>query len=67
MTAESIYCIEICLLLLIICVAILCFQLSNLLDTLDKVYKREETLYRIRTGGMIDYNGKVKPVRRKVR
>ncbi len=62
---ESIYLIEVCLLLLICSVAILCFQLSKLLTTLDDVYKREKTLYKIRTGHMIDFNRKVKPVRRK--
>lgn len=62
---ESIYLIEACLLLLICSVAILCYQLSKLLTTLDDVYKREETLYRIRTGGMIDLNREVRPVRRK--
>lgn len=65
MNQESIYALEISLLLLIVCVVVLCYQLSNLLDTLDRVYKREETLYKIRTGHMIDFNRKVKPVRRK--
>lgn len=62
---ESIYLIEVCLLLLICSVALLCWQVSTLLGTLDEVYKREEMLYRIRTGHMLDYNRKVKPVRRK--
>lgn len=62
---ETLYILEICMLLLIACVALLCYQLSKLLNTLDAVYKREEMLYKIRTGNMLDYNGKVKPVRRK--
>lgn len=62
---ESIYLIEVCLLLLICSVALLCWQVSALLGTLEKVYKREETLYKIRTGHMVDFNRKVKPVRRK--
>ena len=61
---ETIYLIEVCLLLLIVCVAVLCYQLSKLLSTLDAVYKREEMLYRIRTGGMIDFNRQIKPKRR---
>lgn len=63
--ADSIYMIEIALLLLIICVAVLCWQVAKLLDTLDVIYKREELLYRIRTGNMLDYNRKVKPMRKR--
>nr|DAW28410.1 MAG TPA: hypothetical protein [Caudoviricetes sp.] len=65
MTPEAVYAIEACLVLLILCVCILCWQVSNLLDTLDKVYQREEILHRIRTGHMIDFNRKIKPTRRK--
>lgn len=61
---ESIYLIEVCLLLLILAVSILCWQVARLLESLDNVYKREEMLYRIRTGGMIDFNRQIKPKRR---
>lgn len=61
---ESIYLIEVCLLLLILAVSILCWQVARLLESLDNVYRREEMLYRIRTGGMIDYNRQIKPKRR---
>lgn len=61
---ESLYLIEVCLLLLILAVAILCWQVARLLESLDNVYKREEMLYRIRTGGMIDFNRQIKPKRR---
>lgn len=62
--ADSIYMIEIALLLLIICVAVLCWQITKLLDTLNDLYKQEELRYRIRTGNMLDYNRKIKPVRK---
>lgn len=61
---DSIYMIEIALLLLIICVAVLCWQITKLLCTLNDLYKQEELRYRIRTGNMLDYNRKVKPVRK---
>lgn len=61
---ESIYLLEICLLLLMICVAILCWQVARLLESLNSVYRREEMLYRIRTGGMINLNRQIKPKRR---
>jgi hypothetical protein len=61
---ESIYLIEVCLLLLILAVSILCWQVARLLESLDNVYRREEMLYRIRTGGMIDFNRQIKPKRR---
>lgn len=61
---ESIYLLEVCLLLLILSVALLCWQIGRLLESLDNVYRREEILYRIRTGGMIDFNRKIKPKRR---
>lgn len=61
---ESIYLLEVCLLLLILSVALLCWQIGRLLESLDNVYRREEMLYRIRTGGMLDYNRKVKLVRK---
>lgn len=61
---ESIYLIEVCLLLLILAVSILCWQVARLLESLDNVYRREEILYRIRTGGMIDLNRQIKPKRR---
>lgn len=48
---ESIYLLEVCLLLLILSVALLCWQIGRLLESLDNVYRREEILYRIRTGG----------------
>ena len=63
--ADSIYMIEIALLLVIICVAVLCWQITKLLDTLNDLYKQEELRYRIRTGNMLDYNRKVKPVRKR--
>lgn len=59
-----IYLIEVCLLLLILAVSILCWQVARLLESLDNVYRREEILYRIRTGGMIDFNRQIKPKRR---
>lgn len=62
---ESIYLLEVCLLLLILSVALLCWQIGRLLESLDNVYRREEMLYRIRTGGMLDYNRMVKPVRKR--
>lgn len=62
--ADSIYMIEIVLLLLIICVAVLCWQITKLLGTLNDLYKQEELRYRIRTGNMLDYNRKVKPLRK---
>lgn len=61
---ESIYLLEVCLLLLILSVALLCWQIGWLLESLDNVYRREEILYRIRTGGMIDFNRQIKPKRR---
>lgn len=61
---ESIYLLEGCLLLLILSVALLCWQIGRLLESLDNVYRREEILYRIRTGGMIDLNRQIKPKRR---
>lgn len=61
---ESIYLLEVCLLLLILSVALLCWQIGRLLESLDNVYRREEILYRIRTGGMIDFNRRIKPRRR---
>lgn len=61
---ESIYLLEVCLLLLILSVALLCWQIGRLLESLDDVYGREEMLYRIRTGGMIDLNRQIKPKRR---
>jgi hypothetical protein len=61
---ESIYLLEVCLLLLILSVALLCWQIGRLLESLDNVYRREEILYRIRTGGMIDFNRQIKPKRR---
>lgn len=61
---ESIYLLEVCLLLLILSVALLCWQIGRLLESLDNVYRREEILYRIRTGGMIDFNRRIKPKRR---
>lgn len=61
---ESIYLIEVCLLLLILAVSILCWQVARLLESLDNVYRREEMLYRIRTGGMINFNRQIKPKRR---
>lgn len=63
--ADSIYMIEIVLLLLIICVAVLCWQITKLLNILNDLYKQEELRYRIRTGNMLDYNRKVKPVRKR--
>lgn len=63
--ADSVYMIEIALLLLIICVAVLCWQIAKLLGTLNDLYKQEELRYRIRTGSMLDYNRKVKPVRKR--
>lgn len=62
---DSIYMIEIALLLLIICVAVLCWQITKLLDTLNDLYKQEELRYRIRTGNMLDYNRKVKLLRKR--
>ena len=62
---ESIYLLEVCLLLLVLSVALLCWQIGWLLESLDNVYRREEMLYRIRTGDMLDYNRKVKPVRKR--
>lgn len=61
---ESIYLLEVCLLLLILSVALLCWQIGRLLESLDNVYRREEMLYRIRTGSMIDLNRQIKPKRR---
>lgn len=62
---ESIYLLEVCLLLLILSVALLCWQIGRLLESLDNVYRREEILYRIRTGGYdIDFNRQIKPKRR---
>lgn len=61
---ESIYLLEVCLLLLILSVALLCWQIGRLLESLDNVYRREEMLYRIRTGDMIDFNRQIKPKRR---
>lgn len=61
---ESIYLLEVCLLLLILSVALLCWQIGRLLESLNNVYMREEILYRIRTGGMIDFNRRIKPKRR---
>lgn len=61
---ESIYLLEACLLLLILSVALLCWQIGRLLESFDNVYRREEILYRIRTGGMIDFNRQIKPKRR---
>ena len=61
---ELIYLLEVCLLLLILSVALLCWQIGRLLESLDNVYRREEMLYRIRTGGMIDLNRQIKPKRR---
>jgi hypothetical protein len=61
---ESIYLLEVCLLLLILSVALLCWQIGRLLESLDNVYRREEILYRIRTGDMIDFNRQIKPKRR---
>lgn len=61
---ESIYLLEVCLLLLILSIALLCWQIGRLLVSLDNVYRREEMLYRIRTGGMIDLNHQIKPKRR---
>lgn len=61
---ESIYLLGVCLLLLILSVALLCWQIGRLLESLDNVYRREEMLYRICTGGMLDYNRKVKPMRK---
>lgn len=61
---ESFYLQEVCLLLLILSVALLCWQIGRLLESLDNVYRREEILYRIRTGGMIDFNRQIKPKRR---
>lgn len=61
---EPIYLLEVCLLLLILSVALLCWQIGRLLESLDNVYRREEMLYRIRTGGMIDLNRRIKPKRR---
>lgn len=61
---ESIYLLEVCLLLLILSVALLCWQIGRLLESLDSVYRREEMIYRIRTGGMIDLNRQIKPKRR---
>lgn len=61
---ESLYLLEVCLLLLILSVALLCWQIGRLLESLDIVYRREEMLYRIRTGGMIDLNRQIKPKRR---
>lgn len=61
---ESIYLLEVCLLLLILSVALLCWQIGRLLESLDNVYRQEEMLYRIRTGGMIDLNRQIKPKRR---
>ena len=61
---ESIYLLEVCLFLLILSVALLCWQIGRLLESLDNVYRREEILYRIRTGGMIDFNRRIKPKRR---
>jgi hypothetical protein len=61
---ETFYLLEFCLLLLILSVALLCWQIGRLLESLDNVYRREEMLYRIRTGGMIDLNRQIKPKRR---
>lgn len=61
---ETIYLLAVCLLLLILSVALLCWQIGRLLKSLDNVYRREELLYRIRTGGMIDFNCRIKPKRR---
>lgn len=61
---ESIYLLEVCLLLLILSVALLCWQIGRLLESLNNVYRREEILYRIRTGDMIDFNRQIKPKRR---
>ena len=61
---ESIYLLEVCLLLLILSVALLCWQIGRLLGSLNNVYRREEMFYRIRTGGMIDLNRQIKPKRR---
>ena len=63
---ESICLLEVCLLLLILSVALLCWQIGRLLESLDDVYRREEMLYRIRTGGMIDLKRQIKPKRRDV-
>lgn len=49
---------------LILSVSLLCWQIGRLLESLDNVYRREEILYRIRTGGMIDFNRQIKPKRR---
>ena len=64
---ESIYLLEVCLLLLILSVAMLCWQIGRLLESLDNVYRREEILYRIRTGDMIDFNRQIKPKRQAMR
>lgn len=61
---ETFCLLEFCLLLLILSVALLCWQIGRLLELLDNVYRREEMLYRIRTGGMIDLNRQIKPKRR---
>lgn len=61
---ESIYLLEVCLLLLILSVALLCWQIGRLLESLNNVYRREEILYRIRTESMIDFNRQIKPKRR---
>lgn len=61
---ETFYLLEFCLLLLILDVALLCWQIARLLETLDNAYHHEEMLYRIRTGGMIDFNRQIKPKRR---
>lgn len=61
---ESIYLLEVCLLLLILSVALLCWQIGWLLESLNNVYRREEMLYRICTGSMIDLNRQIKPKRR---
>lgn len=61
---EPIYLLEVCLLLLILSVALLCWQIGRLLESLENVYRREEMLYRIRTGDMIDFNRRIKPKRR---
>lgn len=64
---ESICLLEVCLLLLILSVALLCWQIGRLLESLDNVYRREEILYRIRTGGMIDFNRQIKKPKRRGR
>lgn len=61
---ESICLLEACLLLLILSVALLCWQIGRLLESLGNVYRREEMLYCIRTGCVIDLNRQIKPKRR---